>query len=294
MRMVTQDLLRSCDIGSRIHSGRKKRNRERIESFEDVVSTDPSHPWSSSTSSAFSYQLDVCLKHLDIIRRSLSYNECDSVLFIIRDWPSCLSSVDFPTIPFLLLQAVLLLKPNITLYSTDSTPANCGPLWTPSRLGPGGGRNPVINGEKPVERTCECLTQTLGCYGCGSSIGYSILSPCSRCTSSVVKHQRSSNGHRTVLHCSEISVRERRYVPGEPGVNAAIPPPPPPSNPLLSSPSNHHHGLGIRYLSSQSQQYNASYPYSSNSSSRSSSPYSSSPNASFNHLDPDDWMRMDL
>lgn len=131
------------------------------------------------------------------------------------------------------------------------------------------------------------MTQTLGCYGCGSSIGYSILSPCSRCTSSVVKHQRSSNGHRTVLHCSEISVRERRYVPGEPGVNAAIPPPPPPSNPLLSSPSNHHHGLGIRYLSSQSQQYNASYPYSSNSSSRSSSPYSSSPNASFNHLDPD-------
>ena len=39
-----------------------------------------------------------------------------------------------------------------------------------------------------------------------------------------MKHSRSSNGHRTVLHCSEISVRERRYIPGEPGVRAQPPP----------------------------------------------------------------------
>lgn len=97
-------------------------------------------------------------------------------------------------------------------------PSNCGPLY-PSRV--------AGSSEPPVERTCECLTQSLGCYGCGAQVGYNIVSPCARCTSSVVKHQRSSNGHRTVLHCSEISVRERRYVPGEPGILASPPPLPP-------------------------------------------------------------------
>ncbi|KAE8210644.1 hypothetical protein CF327_g5502 [Tilletia walkeri] len=101
-------------------------------------------------------------------------------------------------------KAVLLLEPHITLYSTDSIPFNCGPLYLPP----------------PVERTCDCITHSLGCYGCGAQVGYHIVAPCSRCTSSVANH-RSSNGHRTVLHRSEISIRERRYVPGEPGVLAA-------------------------------------------------------------------------
>ncbi|KAK0538439.1 hypothetical protein OC842_001315 [Tilletia horrida] len=101
-------------------------------------------------------------------------------------------------------KAVLLLEPHITLYSTDSIPFNCGPLYIPP----------------PVERTCDCITHSLGCYGCGAQVGYHIVAPCSRCTSSVANH-RSSNGHRTVLHRSEISVRERRYVTGEPGVLAA-------------------------------------------------------------------------
>ncbi|PWN47355.1 hypothetical protein IE53DRAFT_321365 [Violaceomyces palustris] len=119
------------------------------------------------------------------------------------------------------MKAVLLLKPNITLFSTDAAPTTCGPLYSPSRFS--GGADPS---EPPLERTCDCLTQSLGCYGCGAQVGYNIVSPCSRCTNSVIKHQRSSNGHRTVLHCSEITVRERRYVPGEPGVRASLPPPP--------------------------------------------------------------------
>jgi FAM72 protein len=87
------------------------------------------------------------------------------------------------------MKAVLLLKPNITLYSTDSIPTNCSPLYPPS---------PFLTGNShhgpPVERTCDCLTQTLGCHGCGAPIGYNIVAPCARCTSSVAKHQRGSNG----------------------------------------------------------------------------------------------------
>lgn len=115
------------------------------------------------------------------------------------------------------MKAVLLLRPHITLYSTDAIP-NCGPLYPESSMG---GTDPSSCQDPTVERTCNCLTQTLGCYGCGAAVGYHIVSPCSRCTSSVAKHQRSSNGHRTVLHCTEINVRERRYVPGEPGVMTA-------------------------------------------------------------------------
>ncbi|SPO22571.1 uncharacterized protein UTRI_01249 [Ustilago trichophora] len=118
------------------------------------------------------------------------------------------------------MKAVLLLKPNITLYSTDIVPSTCGPFFAGSTFHGG-----MDSNEPPVERTCECLTQSLGCYGCGAQVGYNIISPCARCTSSVMKHSRSSNGHRTVLHCSEISVRERRYIPGEPGVCAQVVPP---------------------------------------------------------------------
>ncbi|KDN45094.1 hypothetical protein K437DRAFT_278511 [Tilletiaria anomala UBC 951] len=114
------------------------------------------------------------------------------------------------------MKAVLLLKPHITLYSTDAMPTNCSPIYAP-RTFLGG----FASLEPPVERTCDCLTQSLGCHGCGATVGYNIVAPCARCTSNVAKHQRGSNGHRTVLHCSEIRVRERLYVPGEPGVRAA-------------------------------------------------------------------------
>ncbi|CAO1637769.1 unnamed protein product [Parajaminaea phylloscopi] len=120
------------------------------------------------------------------------------------------------------MRAVLLLKPQITLYSTDVMPDNCGPLYPstcPSSI--------VASSETPVERTCDCLTQTLGCYGCGAQVGYHIASPCIKCTASVNELKRGSNGHRTVLHCSEITVRQRRYVPGEAGVLVSQPPTPP-------------------------------------------------------------------
>lgn len=129
------------------------------------------------------------------------------------------------------MRAVLLLKPHVTLFSTDVMPTTCGPLYPPSQTFP----STASSSEAHVERTCECLTQTLGCYGCGAQVGYHIVSPCIRCTASVTGSQRGSNGHRTVLHCGEITVRERRYVPGEPGVRCASPPPPPYPT-LLASP----------------------------------------------------------
>ena len=59
-------------------------------------------------------------------------------------------------------QAVLLLKPGIVLFSTDATPLNSGPLFF----------EPATEaGEEVVERTCDCLTQSLGCHGCGAQIG---------------------------------------------------------------------------------------------------------------------------
>ena len=109
-------------------------------------------------------------------------------------------------------QAVLLLKPHISLYSTDACPVNVGPLFIPD----GGGEAP----RDGPERTCDCLTQGLGCLGCGSLLGmclifsdeacqnarpdlrrsvhagYYIAIACSRCTNSVSKNQRSANGHR--------------------------------------------------------------------------------------------------
>lgn len=127
------------------------------------------------------------------------------------------------------MKAVLLLKPHITLYSTDVIPSNCGPLYPAAPAG----RLPSSRSPN-VERTCDCLTQTLGCYGCGAQVGYHIASPCAKCTASVTDVQRGSNGHRTVLHCSEITVRERRYVPGEPAVMCA--PVPTPASVVRSSP----------------------------------------------------------
>ena len=60
-------------------------------------------------------------------------------------------------------QAVLLLKPHISLYSTDAVPVNVGPLFIPD----GGGEAP----KDGPERTCDCLTQGMGCLGCGTLLG---------------------------------------------------------------------------------------------------------------------------
>lgn len=62
------------------------------------------------------------------------------------------------------MRAVLLLKPHITLFSTDVAPVNCGPLY-------GSQDEEPECAEEKVERTCECLTQSLGCFSCGNTVG---------------------------------------------------------------------------------------------------------------------------
>ena len=114
------------------------------------------------------------------------------------------------------MRAVLLLKPHITLFSTDANPVNCGPLYGSNDIEP-------VNEDEKVERTCECLTQSLGCHCCGNTIGCEchrssrlgqssyaefrvastypdqIIAPCARCTASVTKNSRPANGHRFVF-----------------------------------------------------------------------------------------------
>ncbi|KAK7053343.1 hypothetical protein VNI00_003969 [Paramarasmius palmivorus] len=109
-------------------------------------------------------------------------------------------------------KAVLLLHPNVALYSSDALPVNCSAYTTnPDVLKP-------ATSCRPPARTCECLTQTLCCHGCGSTVGYMIVIPCTRCTSSITATNRATNGHRFVFHSSEVAGLERRYVPDEPGV----------------------------------------------------------------------------
>lgn len=121
------------------------------------------------------------------------------------------------------MKAVLLLRPNVPLYSTDALPLNCS---QPSESS--------SSSKLTSHRTCECLTQSLSCHGCGSPIGYMIVVPCLRCTSSVLhpllqfqpqyphppfqQQTRTTNGHRFVFHSSQIHAHERLYIAGEPGI----------------------------------------------------------------------------
>ncbi|BGP42110.1 hypothetical protein JCM10450v2_006196 [Rhodotorula kratochvilovae] len=105
------------------------------------------------------------------------------------------------------MRAVLLLKPHIVLFSTDAAPSNAETFY-PGEAGE----------EEQVERTCECLTSSINCHGCGKTVGYHIVSPCTKCNASVQKHQRSANHHRYVFHAGEVTARERSYYPFERGV----------------------------------------------------------------------------
>ncbi|QRV94000.1 hypothetical protein RhiJN_22018 [Ceratobasidium sp. AG-Ba] len=179
------------------------------------------------------------------------------------------------------MKAVLLLRPNIALFSTDAMPVNCSPqpidsshssddpcerhpqdithlqearpaspakqhteeilyarFFLPVKGEVAGQHPETALPERSAElateayptpiqslpRTCECLTQTLNCHGCGAGIGYMIVAPCSRCTaqqnagSRPGQPQRTANGHRFVFHHAEIVARERLYIPGQPGV----------------------------------------------------------------------------
>lgn len=71
------------------------------------------------------------------------------------------------------LQAVLLLRPNVSLFSTDALPINCSAYSS----NPDARRSPSPSLSQTVPRTCECLTQTLCCHGCGASVGYMIVVP---------------------------------------------------------------------------------------------------------------------
>lgn len=129
------------------------------------------------------------------------------------------------------------MRPNVPLYSTDALPANCG-AYTPSAsrssrssraVSSSLSRTSSSNRDRDTTpRTCECLTQTLSCHSCGASVGYMIVMPCVRCTSSSFSppgagyprsgRPRATNGHRFVFHSSEVVGEERLYVSGEPGV----------------------------------------------------------------------------
>jgi len=112
------------------------------------------------------------------------------------------------------MKAVLLLRPHVPLYSTDALPVNCSALS--SR--PPSTRSSRQEPSEPQPRTCECLTQTLYCHGCGTSIGYMIVVPCARCTNSSSAMDRVTNGHRFVFHSSELIASERHYMSGERGI----------------------------------------------------------------------------
>ncbi|KAH9832321.1 FAM72 protein-domain-containing protein [Rhodofomes roseus] len=119
------------------------------------------------------------------------------------------------------MKAVLLLRPNVPLYSTDALPVNCAAYTAPS---------PSPSYALPpnaVPRTCDCLTQSLHCTTCGAGVGYTIVTPCARCTSSISASQRATNGHRFVFYASEVAAGERGHVPGERGVHPYRAPPAP-------------------------------------------------------------------
>ncbi|KAJ7287420.1 hypothetical protein C8J57DRAFT_585599 [Mycena rebaudengoi] len=137
------------------------------------------------------------------------------------------------------MKAVLLLRPNVALYSSDALPVNCSAYTTnPQALRPAtacpssyplrtlGSDDDLVETSptrsarppQPLHRTCECLTQTLCCHGCGGNIGYMIVIPCARCTQSISTTNRATNGHRFVFHSSSITGTERYYIANEPGV----------------------------------------------------------------------------
>ncbi|KAJ8076550.1 hypothetical protein PM082_000973 [Marasmius tenuissimus] len=114
------------------------------------------------------------------------------------------------------MKAVLLLHPSVALFSSDALPVNCSAYSTnPDVLRPATSCRPPPT---TPARTCECLTQTLCCHGCGAAIGYMIVIPCIRCTSSITATNRATNGHRFVFHSSEVTGTERHYIPDEPGI----------------------------------------------------------------------------
>ncbi|KAJ7076385.1 hypothetical protein B0H15DRAFT_864366 [Mycena belliarum] len=113
------------------------------------------------------------------------------------------------------MKAVLLLRPTVALYSTDALPMGCS-AYASNALRDA---TPCSSSSTHSSRTCDCLTQTLCCHGCGQNVGYMIVIPCARCTSSIGPTIRATTyGHRFVFHSKFITGTERHYIHGEAGV----------------------------------------------------------------------------
>ncbi|KIJ26544.1 hypothetical protein M422DRAFT_192045, partial [Sphaerobolus stellatus SS14] len=143
--------------------------------------------------------------------------------------------------------AVLLLQPDVSLYSTDALPANCSVSPGPPQLSPQYEMNQQQHTPSssryvcpsglvtPIPRTCECLTQTLCCHGCGTAVGYMVVIPCRRCCSSVTPADQHIARHRFVFFTKEIRATIRHYISSEPGIHSYSLVPPSISNPSSSS-----------------------------------------------------------
>ncbi|KAF8590971.1 hypothetical protein K439DRAFT_1328431 [Ramaria rubella] len=129
------------------------------------------------------------------------------------------------------MRAVLLLQPEVPLYSSDALPVNCSanpgpPEYAPlheTRTNYSYSAGCPSGLPTPPLRTCECLTQTLCCHGCGNAVGYMVVIPCHRCCSSVSPTNRHTNRHRFVFFNKEINASERHYIPHEPGITTNAP-----------------------------------------------------------------------
>ncbi|TFK20792.1 hypothetical protein FA15DRAFT_707806 [Coprinopsis marcescibilis] len=143
------------------------------------------------------------------------------------------------------MKAVLLLRPNVSLYSSDAQPANCSPYFGSDGQAPASSSR--RSSSSTPARTCECLTQSLCCHGCGNTVGYMIVVPCTRCTSSINTSNRSTNGHRFVFHSNQIVATERRYIPGESGVKPYDIESPTHPHPMHAA-SSHSTGLPYGYI----------------------------------------------
>lgn len=108
------------------------------------------------------------------------------------------------------MKAVLLLNPHITLYSTDSVPSSTGPL---AEMGDQG---------QVKTRTCDCLTEGIGCLCCGSLVGYHILNPVGSLLSLPSSFAESTlTTGTTPLVCSARNARARSASRGQPTATAS-------------------------------------------------------------------------
>ena len=95
-------------------------------------------------------------------------------------------------------------------------PINCSPVsLSPSShsLRSSSHRSHSSLDRDDAPRTCECLTQTLSCHGCGAQVGYMIVVPCTRCTSSVFPPQPGSHSSHAGVYHDHLSLLYALFMP---------------------------------------------------------------------------------